>query len=175
MDLSESDACALAGLRVIIVEDEAMLALCLGEIIEGEGCLVIGTAATLGEALFLAETATFDLAIIDLHLHGQQTNEVAASIIRSGHAIIISTGSDAFEVPAEFHEWPVLRNPSPTRLYAQPSSPRPQFIRVRSSAAILCRNARLRFRICRRPAIAGGRLTRFIHDGSRSGLARLTG
>ncbi len=111
MDSSESDACALAGLRVIIVEDEAMLALCLGEIIEGEGCLVIGTAATLGEALFLAETATFDLAIIDLHLHGQQTNEVAASIIRSGHAIIISTGSDAFEVPAEFHEWPVLRKP----------------------------------------------------------------
>ena len=59
MDSGESDACALAGLRVIIVEDEAMLTLCLGEIIEGEGCLVIGTAATLGEALFLAETATF--------------------------------------------------------------------------------------------------------------------
>ena len=76
---------------------------------------------------------------------------------------------------AEMHLTLAAQSENPAFRYAQPSSPRPQFIRVRSSAAILCRNARLRFRICRRPAIAGGRLTRFIHDGSRSGLARLTG
>ena len=111
MDSSESDAYALAGLRVIIIEDEAILALCLGEIIEGEGCVVIGTAGTLGDALRLAETTTFDLAIIDLHLDGQQAHDIVASIIRSGRAIIISTGSDASEIPAEFHEWPVLRKP----------------------------------------------------------------
>jgi len=36
---------------------------------------------------------------------------LAASIVRGDHAIVISTGSDASAVPAEFREWPVLRKP----------------------------------------------------------------
>lgn len=108
---AERDACALAGLRVIIIEDEAMLALCLGEVIEDEGFVVVGTAGTLAEAHSLATTAAFDVAIVDLHLYGQKADDVAASIVRSGHAVIISTGSDASAVPAAFHQWPVLRKP----------------------------------------------------------------
>jgi DNA-binding response OmpR family regulator len=111
LESGDSDVSALDGLRVIIVEDEAMLALCLSEVVEDEGCVVAGVAETVAEARTLAATATFDVAIIDLHLRGQQAYDVAASIIRNGHAIIISTGSDASKVPAEFHEWPILRKP----------------------------------------------------------------
>lgn len=111
MDADEREPNVLAGLRVLIVEDETMLALCLGEVIEDEGCVVVGTAGTIDEAQDLAETATFDLAIVDLHLHGQEANDVAASIIQSGRAVIISSGSDASEVPVQFQDWPVLRKP----------------------------------------------------------------
>lgn len=111
MESNETDASALAGLRVIIVEDEAMLALCLREVIEDEGYVVAGMAETVAEARTLAETAAFDVAIIDLHLHGEKADDVAASILGSGRAIIISTGSEATEVPARFHAWPVLRKP----------------------------------------------------------------
>ncbi len=88
-----------------------MLALCLGEVIEDEGGVVAGVAETVAAARVLVASATFDVAIIDLHLHGQQADDVAESIIRSGRAIIISTGSDASEVPARFQEWPILRKP----------------------------------------------------------------
>jgi DNA-binding response OmpR family regulator len=111
LESGESDTHALAGLRVIIVEDEAMLALCLSEVIEEEGCVVAGMAETLADARILATTATFDVAIVDLHLRGEQADDLAASIVRSGYAIIISTGSDASKVPVQFHEWPILRKP----------------------------------------------------------------
>lgn len=111
LESDESTAFALPGLRVIIVEDEAMLAVCLGDVIAEEGCIVVGTAGTLAEASVLAATANFDIAIVDLHLHGQQADEVVASIIRSGRAVLISTGSDASEVPVAFRAWPVLRKP----------------------------------------------------------------
>jgi response regulator of citrate/malate metabolism len=111
LESGESDSYALAGLRVIIVEDEAMLALCLSEVIEDEGCVVAGMAETLADARMLVATANFDVAIIDLHLHGEEADDLAASIALSGHAIIISTGSDASKVRAEFHKWPILRKP----------------------------------------------------------------
>jgi DNA-binding NarL/FixJ family response regulator len=91
LDPVESDSSALAGLRVIIVEDESMLALCLSEVVEDEGCVVAGMAETVADARILVATATFDVAIIDLHLRGEQADDLAASIIRRGHAIIIST------------------------------------------------------------------------------------
>jgi DNA-binding NarL/FixJ family response regulator len=90
---------------------EPMLALCLSEVVEDEGCVVAGMAETVADARSLVATATFDVAIIDLHLRGEQADDLAASIIRSGHAIITSTGSDASKIPAEFHEWPILRKP----------------------------------------------------------------
>jgi DNA-binding response OmpR family regulator len=111
LEADESDTDALAGLRIIIVEDESMLAFCLSEVVEDGGCVVAGMAETVADARNLAATATFDVAIIDLHLRGEQADVLAASIIRGGHAIIISTGSDASMVPAEFHEWPILRKP----------------------------------------------------------------
>jgi DNA-binding response OmpR family regulator len=107
----ESDPYKLARLRVIIVEDESMLAFCLGEVVEEEGCVVAGMAEKIADARILVATATFDVAIIDLHLRGEEADDLAASIVRSGHAIIISTGSDASKVPAEFHKWPILRKP----------------------------------------------------------------
>src|SRR5664279_605045 len=42
---------------------------------------------------------------------GRNYNGAPALIIQSGRAIIISSGSDASEVPAEFQDWPVLRKP----------------------------------------------------------------
>jgi DNA-binding NtrC family response regulator len=107
----ESEPYKLAGLRVIIIEDESMLAFCLGEVVEEEGCVVAGMAETVADARTLVATTAFDVAIIDLHLRDEKADDLAASIVRGGHAIIISTGSDASKVPAEFHEWPILRKP----------------------------------------------------------------
>lgn len=104
-------ASVLTGLRVIVVEDEPMLAMCLVEILEDEGCIVAGTASTVAEALILVATLPFDVAVLDLNLHGQTSEPVASAILQAGRAIVFSSGSGGAGVPAEFQLWPVLSKP----------------------------------------------------------------
>ena len=111
MDVGEQDTASLSGLRVLIVEDEPILAMCLSEAIEGEGCVVVGTAHTVVEALALVATALFDVALLDRNLHGQPVGSIAAAIVDRGCAVVFSTGSGASAVPAMFQGWPVLRKP----------------------------------------------------------------
>ncbi len=101
----------LSGLRILIVEDEPLIALCLGQAVEDEGCVVVGTCATVAESLALIATATFDVAVLDLNLHGEAATEVAAAVLRAGSAIVFATGSSASDVPEEFQAWPVLMKP----------------------------------------------------------------
>ena len=111
MDAAHRNAACLTGLHVLIVEDEPMLAICLGDVIEAEGCVVAGTVGTVAGALALVATAAFDVAILDLNLHGEPVGPIAAAIVRGGHAVVFSTGSGASDVPAEFQGWPVLCKP----------------------------------------------------------------
>jgi len=79
------------GARLILVEDEALLALDLQDMLEDMGCLVVGTAGRLDEALLLAET-DFDLALLDMNLAGARIDPVAGRIAARGKPIIFVTG-----------------------------------------------------------------------------------
>ena len=111
MAVSQSKAGSISGLRVLIVEDEPLLAMCLGEVIEGEGGVIAGTAYSIAEAQTLVAAAEFDVAVLDLNLHGQPVGVIASAIIARGNRIIFSTGCSASAVPAEFAGWPVLSKP----------------------------------------------------------------
>lgn len=77
-------ASALSGLRVIIVEDEAMLALALEDMVGYMGCEVVGTASRLATALDLVAETAFDLAILDVNLNGARVDEAADIVIARG-------------------------------------------------------------------------------------------
>lgn len=62
---------SLAGLRVLVVEDEALLALDLEEGLVAEGCEVVGPAGNLSQALKLARDRAVDAAILDINLAGE--------------------------------------------------------------------------------------------------------
>ena len=79
------------GARLILVEDEALLALDLQDMLEEMGCLVVGTAGRLEDALVLAETE-FDLALLDMNLAGARIDPVARRIAERGIPIIFVTG-----------------------------------------------------------------------------------
>ena len=111
MDVPAQNVATLTGLRVLIVEDEPLLALCLGEVIEAEGCIVVGSAGTVATALALVATATFDVAVLDLNLHGQPVDEVASAILRGGRTVVFATGAGKAGVPAKFQGLPVLCKP----------------------------------------------------------------
>jgi DNA-binding NarL/FixJ family response regulator len=109
----EPNAACLTGIRVLIVEDEPMLALCLRELLEYEECVVVGTPGTVSEALEATATASFDVAILDLNLHGLPVDSIAAAIVRGGRALVFSSGMDGSACAIEFQDWPMLHKPYP--------------------------------------------------------------
>jgi CheY-like chemotaxis protein len=69
-------------LRVLIVEDEPVVAMCLEDILEGLGCAVVGPAARLSEGMTLAERGAIDAAILDINLGGSDRSTPIAELLR---------------------------------------------------------------------------------------------
>lgn len=82
-------------LRILIAEDEYLIALELEMLVSEMGHEVVGHAATGPEAISLAEQARPDLVLMDLHLGQQTSGADAARRIRSslGSAVAIISGS----------------------------------------------------------------------------------
>jgi DNA-binding response OmpR family regulator len=83
---------SLQGTRVLVVEDEAMLSLSLEDMLRDLGCVVAGTAARLDDAMTMARTADFDVALLDVNLGGKRVDPVAETIRERGTPIIYVTG-----------------------------------------------------------------------------------
>ena len=82
----------LRGARVLVVEDEALLSLNLERMLLDMGCVVAGTAGTLDEALQIARTSEFDVALLDVNLGGKRVDPVAEAIKARGTPIVFITG-----------------------------------------------------------------------------------
>ncbi len=82
----------LAGRRVLVVEDEALVALYFADVLEELRCVVVGPAQTLADAMGLARTAPLDAAILDLNLRGQPAWPVADALAERGVPFVIVSG-----------------------------------------------------------------------------------
>ena len=90
-------------LRVLVVEDEALLLLQLQMTIEEQGHDVIGTAMTSGEAIALARSLDPDLAFIDLQLLDGPTGLNVARFLRSSHrTLIVFITANANRIPVDY-------------------------------------------------------------------------
>jgi CheY-like chemotaxis protein len=88
----EVKADALAGLRVLIAEDEPLIALDLQEICSEFGAEVIGPCMTLKEALEAAARETISVAVLDVRLGQATTAEVAEMLDRRGIPVLFCSG-----------------------------------------------------------------------------------
>ena len=73
------------GMRILVVEDEPVVAMCLEDILEGLGCVTIGPASRLAEGLALAEASGLDAAILDINLGGGDRSIAIAETLRRRH------------------------------------------------------------------------------------------
>lgn len=103
-------ASPLAGRRILIVEDEMILALDLSDIVGAFGC-TSAMAARIGKALSLIEAHTFDAAILDLNLGGEPVYPVADQLSRRGIPYVFATGYGAEGVLAAYRSNPILAKP----------------------------------------------------------------
>lgn len=82
----------LAGLRVLVVEDEMMVSMLIEDMLEDLGCKVVGPASRLDEAIELAKTAEIDCAVLDVNLGGQPIFPLADLLREKGAPFAFATG-----------------------------------------------------------------------------------
>jgi DNA-binding response OmpR family regulator len=99
------------GLRVFVVEDEAMIRLMVMDMLEELGCRVAAEAGDVEEAAKLARSADFDLAILDVNVKGKLITPVAELIRARRRPIIFATGYGSEGLPEEFRDFPALQKP----------------------------------------------------------------
>jgi len=96
---------------ILLVEDEAMIAMMLEEYVDTLGHHVRGVASTLDEASEMVRTGGFDLAILDCHLDGEEVWPVAKMLDERGIPYILSSGGSISEVPEAYAQRPMLLKP----------------------------------------------------------------
>jgi DNA-binding response OmpR family regulator len=81
--------------RVLIVEDEALIALDLEDALTAAGFEVAGIAKSVAEALTAAERGDFKVAILDAFLSGESSAPIAAILAGSAVPFVVVSGYEA--------------------------------------------------------------------------------
>jgi CheY-like chemotaxis protein len=97
--------------RILIVEDEVLIAMLLEDIVTDLGHDPIGPMMRLQPALTAAETGDFDFAILDINLAGQQSFPVADCLRRRGIPFIFASGYGGAGLGEGYSDIPVLQKP----------------------------------------------------------------
>jgi CheY-like chemotaxis protein len=100
----------LAGLCILVVEDEMMVAIMLEEMLTKLGCKVV-KAARVSKAVQLVITAAIDGAILDVNVAGEAVYPVAHKLQERGIPFIFSSGYGASGLPVEYRDRPTLSKP----------------------------------------------------------------
>jgi PAS domain S-box-containing protein len=110
--LQEPSAVPSGGCRILLVEDEALVALQLKLDLEAEGHVVVGPFAQLSEALRAATDTEFDIALIDINLGADNSAPIAEILDRRGIPFAFTTGyNDLIFLPPRLREHPHLTKP----------------------------------------------------------------
>jgi CheY-like chemotaxis protein len=83
---------SLCGRRILVVEDEALIAAQIESLLVGQGCLVSGPVHGLEDALALARSELLDAAILDVNVSGAQSDAVANALRERAIPFIVLTG-----------------------------------------------------------------------------------
>lgn len=112
---------ALTGLRLLIVEDEAMVAMMVEDMLADLGCVVVDVAGTLarGLALVADRALALDGAILDVNLGGDKVYPVAAALTARGIPFIFATGYGIAGIAEDFAHVPALAKPYESRALAK--------------------------------------------------------
>lgn len=85
------------GKRVLIVEDEALIAMLLGQMLEDQGIAAVGPAATLAEAETLVGGGDFDAALLDLNLEDGLSYPIADLLRAAATPFAFTSGSASID------------------------------------------------------------------------------
>jgi CheY-like chemotaxis protein len=103
----------LSGRRVLVIEDEMMVAMLLKDILAELGCTVVGPAARVEQALAMIEAAgALDAAVLDINLNGQKSYPVADALVARRVPLLFATGYGRRNTVLNgYRSFPLLQKP----------------------------------------------------------------
>jgi CheY-like chemotaxis protein len=101
----------LAGRRLLIVEDEALVAMELEDLITSLGGEVVAPFGRVADALNAVRRQAVDGAVLDVRLDGDTTFKIADALLHAANPILFVTGGAADSIPVEYRQLPRLQKP----------------------------------------------------------------
>jgi DNA-binding response OmpR family regulator len=118
--MAEPRSVSLSGRRLLVVEDDYMIAADLASALQEYGAHVIGPAGSIENAMdLLAADYSIDGAVLDLNLRGKRSYPVADALRAREVPFIFATGYDAWTIPDVYADVPRVEKPVNTRALAQ--------------------------------------------------------
>src|SRR6516165_6645008 len=99
------------GGSVFLVEDEVMIRMMVADMLEELGYSIAAEAGDISEAIRLAQSTDFDLAILDVNVNGKVISPVADLIKARNRPFIFATGYGSSGLPEEYRYRPSLQKP----------------------------------------------------------------
>jgi DNA-binding NarL/FixJ family response regulator len=102
----------LLGARVLVVEDEYLLARDIVAALQAAGAHVIGPAGTTEAAARLIDAGPLDGAVLDMNLRGDRSAEIAERLNWHGIGYVVVSGYDPSSLPEAVRAKPYLSKPT---------------------------------------------------------------
>ncbi len=104
----------LKGLRVLVVEDESLIAMLIEDMLTEEGCTVCGPFGSVADALAASEDQQLDAAVLDVNVRGEKIYPVAERLAFRRVPFLLLTGYGADAIPRDRPQWRACSKPFTT-------------------------------------------------------------
>ncbi len=101
----------LEGVKVLIIEDDSLVAMSVGDMLSDLGCSVVANAGNLTQAYEMVDAGGFDFALLDVNLRGKEVFPVAEILSERGVPFAFASGYGRAGLPQEFQTRPIVSKP----------------------------------------------------------------
>lgn len=110
---------SMQGKRLLVVEDETLIAFELAAILENAAITMVGPASNVADALQIIARDDLDGALVDGNLQGEPADEIAEALTKRGIPFLFVSGYGSDHLPRNFQDVTVVNKPfSPDQLLA---------------------------------------------------------
>ncbi len=108
---SDSPQEALAGRRILVIEDSPVVAEAADDMLRDMGCVVVGPATNMAPALEMAGEEQLDAAIVDINIRGGKAYPALRILHSRGIPLLLTSGYADWTLPEEWQDRPRLAKP----------------------------------------------------------------
>ena len=101
-------------MRVMVVEDELLIAMLIEDTLLDQGSIIVGPFTTVPEALQAAQDLPIDVAVLDVNLRGEKVYPVADALQARGVPFLLLSGYGDDAIPPNRPDWQACSKPFET-------------------------------------------------------------